>query len=240
MATTHLPLLAALFLAGCAASEHEHTTLPATSPEGVLASLEAGNERFHEFHAIHPDRSMERMKELRNGQHPGAVVIGCSDSRVVPELIFDQGLGDIFSVRTAGNVVGGYELASVEYAVEHLGTPLVVVMGHTQCGAMQAFLAEPHEPCHGHMRELMAYLKAEEEEKAAAADGTPFTVQDATLANIAHGVHAIERLFEELAADGHPVKARVVGALYHMDDGHVEWVHGARPVPEGGQMGVVR
>lgn len=219
-----LPALASiLLLLACGKAPQEEQLAPRT-PDEVLSLIQAGNERFHAFHAVHPDQTPERLKELVQGQHPWAVVIGCSDSRVVPELIFDQGLGDLFTVRTAGNVVGEYELASVEYAVEHLQAPLVIVLGHTNCGAINAFIAQPHEPCHGHMRELMNYLAAEEEEQAAAADGTPFTLEDATLANIAHGVHAVERLFEEIRAGGTVVDAKVVGALYHVEDGRVEWL----------------
>jgi carbonic anhydrase len=214
--------MAVLLFVGCT----RHETVPMSSvpdtPEGVLAMLQAGNERFRDFHAVHPDQTPERMKELLGGQHPWAVVISCSDSRVVPELVFDQGLGDLFTVRTAGNVVGEYELASVEYAVEHLGAPLVIVMGHTQCGAINALLNEGEQPCHGHMKQLVAYLAAEEEEQAASEDG--LTLDEATRANIAHGVHEVERLFREIEAGGHPLRAKVVGALYHIEDGHVEWL----------------
>ncbi len=209
-------------LVACGKAPHEEHLGP-RDPDEILSLIKAGNERFHAFHAVHPDQTPERLKELVDGQHPWAVVIGCSDSRVVPELIFDQGLGDLFTVRTAGNVVGEYELASVEYAVEHLGAPLVIVLGHTSCGAINAFIAQPEEPCHGHMRELMAYLAAEEEQ-VVAADGTPFTVEDATLANIAHGVHIVERLLDEIRAGGAVVDAKVVGALYHVENGHVEWL----------------
>jgi carbonic anhydrase len=217
-----LPWMAVLLLVGCTRQETVPLSSVPDTPEGVLAMLQAGNERFHDFHAIHPDQGPERMKELLDGQHPWAVVVSCSDSRVVPELVFDQGLGDLFTVRTAGNVVGEYELASVEYAVEYLGAPLVIVMGHTQCGAINAFLHEGDTPCHGHMKQLVAYLAAEEEEQAASADG--LTLDEATRANIAHGVHEVERLFREIEAGGHPLRAKVVGALYHIENGHVEWL----------------
>lgn len=227
---TPLFILAAVLLVACEPPQEAATAMAPGSPDEVLAMLQAGNERFHDFHAIHPDQSPERLKELMGGQHPWAVVIGCSDSRVVPELVFDQGLGDLFTVRTAGNVVGEYELASVEYAVEHLGAPLVIVMGHTQCGAIKALMQEGDTPCQGHMKQLVAYLAAEEEEKQAAEDG--LTVDEATRANIAHGVHEVERLFREIEEGGHPVPAKVVGALYHIENGHVEWmeVEAAAPV----------
>lgn len=217
-----LLLLSALILAACTRPDEATSDQLRDTPDEVLRMLRAGNERFHEFHAIHPDQGPERLKELMGGQHPWSVVISCSDSRVVPELVFDQGLGDLFTVRTAGNVVGEYELASVEYAVEHLGAPLVIVMGHTQCGAINALIQESDHPCHGHMKQLVAYLAAEEEEKLAAVDG--LALDEATRANIAHGVHEVEQLFREIEKGGHPLHAKVVGALYHIENGHVEWL----------------
>lgn len=217
-----LLLLSALFLVACTRPDEASLVQAPGTPDEVLQMLRAGNARFHDFHAIHPDQTPARMKELLGGQHPWAVVISCSDSRVVPELVFDQGLGDLFTVRTAGNVVGEYELASVEYAVEHLGAPLVIVMGHTHCGAINALLHEGDQPCHGHMKQLVAYLAAEEEEQAAAIDG--LTLDEATRANIVHGVHEVERLFREIEEGGHPLRAKVVGALYHIENGHVEWL----------------
>ena len=92
-----------------------------------------GNEQF-----VSSFKNKELLKELTNGQHPKAIVITCSDSRVVPELIFSQTFGDIFVIRTAGNVINEGELASVEYGIEHLQVPLVVVLGHTHCGAVHA------------------------------------------------------------------------------------------------------
>lgn len=209
-------------MVACTRSEEVSKSLAPDSPETALKMLRAGNERFHDFHAVHPDQTPARMKELLGGQHPWAVVISCSDSRVVPELVFDQGLGDLFTVRTAGNVVGEYELASVEYAVEQLGAPLVIVMGHTHCGAIDALLNEGDHPCHGHMKQLVAYLAAEEEEQQVARDG--LTLDEATRANIVHGVHEVERLFREIEVGGHPLRAKVVGALYHIENGHVEWL----------------
>lgn len=82
-----------------------------------LERLIEGNKRFQENHPIHPDQTLERLRELQKGQHPFAVIISCSDSRVPPELIFDQGLGDLFVIRNAGNIISDYELGSIEYAV---------------------------------------------------------------------------------------------------------------------------
>ena len=92
-----------------------------STERNAMEDLISGNERFITGHPLHPNETLLRMRNLKKGQEPFVVLVSCSDSRVPPELIFDQGLGDIFSVRTAGNVIGDYELGSIEYAVEHLG-----------------------------------------------------------------------------------------------------------------------
>jgi carbonic anhydrase len=107
----------------------------------ALAKLLDGNQRFINFESKHPHENPEWRKTLLAGQHPFAVIIGCSDSRVPVEIIFDQGLGDLFVIRVAGNVVNEDELGSVLYAVEHAGAPLVFVLGHEDCGAITAAFA---------------------------------------------------------------------------------------------------
>jgi carbonic anhydrase len=112
----------------------------------VLSSWEKlleGNKRFVSGNLAKKDFSLEKRKELLKGQKPCAVVVGCSDSRVPPEIIFDQGLGDIFVIRVAGNVLDPVSLGSIEYAVEHLKTPLIVILGHTRCGAVHATIHSP-------------------------------------------------------------------------------------------------
>ena len=116
-----------------------------TTPEGAWDELMAGNRRFVGDHSrVHP-YSSERI-ELANGQHPRVIVLGCADSRVSPELVFDQSLGEVFVVRTAGNIVDPIALGSIEYAVEHLHSELLVVLGHTSCGAVQAAVAGGEMP----------------------------------------------------------------------------------------------
>ncbi|MEI8377895.1 MAG: carbonic anhydrase [bacterium] len=114
----------------------------------ALQKLKQGNVHFVKMHFKHPDVSLERLHVLETGQHPFAVILSCSDSRVPPEIIFDQGLGDIFEVRNAGNVLDEHVIGSVEYALVHLGVKLVVVMGHQDCGAIKAtinsFCADSH------------------------------------------------------------------------------------------------
>lgn len=110
----------------------------AQTPEEALQRLKEGNKRFVDETLLHPDRTHERRESLAEGQFPYAVIVACSDSRVVPEVIFDEGLGDLFVIRVAGNVVGPTELESIEYAVGHLHPEIVVVMGHEKCGAVDA------------------------------------------------------------------------------------------------------
>ena len=130
-----------------------------------LDKLKVGNESFVSGHPVHPDETLNRIRELKKGQNPFVVVVSCSDSRLPPELIFDQGLGDVFSIRTAGNVIGDYELGSIEYAVEHLHCKLIVVLGHENCGAIQAYATSGHEKHDDHIQTLVDYIAAEEEEK---------------------------------------------------------------------------
>ncbi|MFD1151796.1 carbonic anhydrase [Saccharothrix hoggarensis] len=117
------------------ASAREVTSLDA---EGAWRRLAGGNHRFVTGHQTHPHESLRWRESLVEGQHPFAVVLGCADSRVPPELVFDHGLGDLFTIRSAGEVLDNSVLGSVEYAVEHLGVPLVVVLGHAKCGAVSA------------------------------------------------------------------------------------------------------
>ena len=115
--------------------------MPNTSPVTAWKALKEGNERFVAGKPEHPSQSIEYRASLADGQKPTAVVFGCADSRVAAEIIFDQGLGDMFVVRTAGHVMDSAVLGSIEYAVTVLNVPLIVVLGHDSCGAVKATLA---------------------------------------------------------------------------------------------------
>lgn len=110
------------------------------TPAQAWRALQAGNERFAQGRSANADKDLARRAELANSQHPFALVFGCGDSRVSAEIVFDQGLGRLFVVRTAGHVVDSGVLGSVEFGVGHLSIPLVVVLGHDSCGAVQATL----------------------------------------------------------------------------------------------------
>jgi carbonic anhydrase len=115
-------------------------SLYGVTPEKALQNLVEGNQRFSKDQSLHLDRTSERRQELVSKQTPYAVIVGCSDSRVAPEIIFDQGIGDLFIVRVAGNVVGPLEIDSVEYSVIYLNSSLVMVLGHENCGAVGAVI----------------------------------------------------------------------------------------------------
>ncbi len=130
--------IACLVMGSVRASDHASSAI---SPDEALRRLEAGNERFASGKTEHPAQDAHRRQELISGQSPFAIVLGCSDSRVPPEIVFDQGLGEIFDVRVAGNVLDPATLASLEYAVDHLGSRLILILGHEKCGAVQAALS---------------------------------------------------------------------------------------------------
>jgi len=115
--------------------------MPNTSPATAWKTLKEGNERFVAGEPEHPSQSVEHRASLAAGQKPTAIVFGCADSRVAAELIFDQGLGDVFVVRTAGQAIDSAVLGSIEYAVTALNVPLIVVLGHSSCGAVKATIA---------------------------------------------------------------------------------------------------
>jgi len=134
-----LCLLISIFVTASSQSHHDETT--GVSPKEAHDRLAQGNARYVAGKAKHPRQDAATRKHLTSGQQPFATVLSCSDSRVPPELVFDQGIGDLFVVRVAGNIGGEDDLGSIEYAVEHLHTSLIVVMGHEKCGAVTAALA---------------------------------------------------------------------------------------------------
>ena len=138
-------MLAAASLCAAAWASDHHAPAPAITPEQALDRLRQGNERFVAGAQRHPHQDASWRSGLTAGQQPFAAVLGCSDSRVAVEELFDQGFGDLFVIRVAGNVAGDDERGSIEYAVAHLGVPLVLVLGHEQCGAVTAALSPEAE-----------------------------------------------------------------------------------------------
>lgn len=191
----------------------------AQSPDAVLKALLVGNERFVAGTAKRPNAGYVRRAELAKGQHPRAVVVGCADSRVPPELLFDQGLGDLFVVRVAGNVAEPGVVGSVEYAAEHLGTPLVVVLGHEGCGAVKATLDGAGED--GNIGSLVRDIRpAVATACQPAAAGCDSLHEGVHLNARAQAKNLLDRspVLRELAAAG---KVNVVVATYDLASGKV-------------------
>ncbi|MCU7550678.1 carbonic anhydrase [Chitinophagaceae bacterium LB-8] len=209
-------LVAGLFLFGC-----KNETQPIKTNATPLEKLLSGNQRFASFHPVHPDETARRMKEISTAQHPFAVIVCCSDSRVPPELLFDQGLGDVFVIRTAGNVISGLEMGSIEYAVEHLGVNLVMVLGHEKCGAVKAFVDGGEAP--GHIKDIVDSIKDELEIKTVAKDDKN-RLDDCVKANVLHGVHQLETQSEILIEKEHKHELMIVGARYDLDEGRVSLI----------------
>lgn len=188
----------------------------------VLDKLIMGNKNFVSGTLSKKDLGDARRKELTKGQHPFATVLTCSDSRVSPELLFDQGLGDIFVVRSAGNVVDPIEIGSIEYAVEHLHTPLLVIMGHQSCGAVKAAMEAKGES-EGNIGAILKKIMPAVEK--ANASGAKDPAQKLNLAvqenvkNVYADLLSRSPILKEMVHEG---KLKVVLAEYYLDSGKVD------------------
>ncbi|MBD1943356.1 carbonic anhydrase, partial [Coleofasciculus sp. FACHB-712] len=132
-------------------------TVDPLSPDAALKRLMEGNQRFVQHKAKHPDQSEARIKEIAQAQHPFATLLTCADSRVSAEILFDEGLGDLFDIRVAGNIVTPEVLGSLEYAVAILSTPVIMVLGHERCGAVTAAVQGERLP--GSMNSFVKAIK---------------------------------------------------------------------------------
>jgi carbonic anhydrase len=212
-----LPLVLLISMFSACKQKQENDQVNTLAP---LDNLKAGNERFVSGHPVHPDETLNRIRELKKGQNPFVVVVSCSDSRLPPELIFDQGLGDVFSIRTAGNVIGDYELGSIEYAVEHLHCKLIVVLGHENCGAIQAYATSGNEKHDDHIQTLVDYIAAEEEEKIIP-DSSRSNIDILVNANIVHAVNLLRSSTPVLKPLVDKNEIKIIGAYYDLDSGNV-------------------
>ena len=210
------PILAGLFLASCLSKSIERET-----HRSPIARLMEGNRRYVKSDLNHPNQSMKRLKEISEAQQPFAVVVSCSDSRVPPEIIFDQGLGDLFVIRTAGNVIGDYEMASIEYAVMKLHCKVVIVMGHEKCGAIESFANHPNSNFPGHLNAIKDFILSEPFAEQVLKDSLDHNYH-AVIHNIIYGVQflkkesvVIKQQFDEGALD-------IYGAIYHLKTGQVQ------------------
>ena len=187
------------------------------SPADAMHRLVDGNERFVQEKMAAGHRDASRRAELAGGQRPFAVVLGCADSRVPPELVFDQGLGDLFVIRVAGEVAPAEVIGSIEYALEHLGCRTVIVLGHERCGAVEAALgtAAPHAHVGTIVRRIRAAIAPVRSRPGDALD-------NAVRANVAASVNEVRSSKPLLAPAVQKGDVKVVGGRYDLDTGVVE------------------
>ncbi|MFO0928771.1 MAG: carbonic anhydrase [Gemmataceae bacterium] len=200
---------------------------PPADPSTALAELEKGNRRFVRCcrtRSTDTRHDAACRRQTAQAQHPFASVLCCSDSRVSPEFIFDQRPGSIFEVRNAGNVVDDDVLASIEYAVEHLRTPLVVVLGHKGCGAIEAVCQAGDKPLHNHLRALQAHMAGIRPQILAfQCRHTAALVDRLARENASHQALSVLRESEPLSAAVRSGRAGLLYALYDMEIGSVEF-----------------
>ncbi len=189
------------------------------SPAEALKRLKEGNKRFVSGKSSKPRQDFSRIQEVAEGQTPFATIIGCSDSRVPNEIIFDQGLGDLFIVRTAGQVSSYASWGSIEFAEEVLGTKLIVVLGHTKCGAVNAAVNLPEVP--GHIVTLINAIKPAVE-KARKKESTVL-LDEAIRENIVMQVEQLKSLEPVLAKRVREGSIKIIGALYDLNSGGIEF-----------------
>jgi carbonic anhydrase len=231
------------------AADPAHPDQPMVSPAEALSRLKEGNGRFTAGNMQHPHESADERKymaansyenaatiplgmtseqaakrrvELTKSQHPFAIILSCSDSRVPPEIVFDEGLGDLFIVRVAGNVLNDEGLGSIEYAVDILGARLIVVLGHQSCGAVDAAMktvaAKGKAP--GHIQSLVTAIKP-------VVESTPKGDLDTTIkANVKHVVDALRSSTPILKAKVDSGDVQVIGGYYTLDTGTVTFLEG--------------
>jgi carbonic anhydrase len=179
------------------------------TPDASLKKLVEGNLRYTTDTLEHPSRSSDRREEVSLKQRPFAIILSCSDSRVAPEIVFDQGIGDLFIVRVAGNVAGPIELSSIEFAALNYGASLIVVMGHESCGAVSAVFE-------GNSRPIQEIAELIQPEIKGAKD-----VEEAVKDNVQGVVAQLKKTksLQNLQSEG---KLQIVGAYYHLGSGQVD------------------
>ena len=230
-----LLLLPAFLLAATVALES--LTPPEAAANDVVTPLQrlrVGNERYASGELLRAHQTLERRSQIARGQEPFAVIVGCADSRVPPEMVFDQGLGDLFVVRCAGNVLGDAAIGSIEYAVEHLHCELVVVLGHERCGAVDAVLKGGELPGH-----LAAFGPAIRPSATAAKSLGGDALDQAVRLNVLRIAAELRTSAPILGHEVQSGKLTIVAARYDLDTGEIDWLDApeepaaaAEPEPE--------
>ena len=218
---TSLIISSSLFMTGCAkkqevekieidTSNYITENVKITSADDALKRLKDGSKRFKDNNSQHINVTSERRDQLKDGQSPYAIVVSCSDSRTTPETVFNTGLGEIFDIRLAGNVVDDDALGSIEYGVDHLGSPLIVVMGHEKCGAVTAAYDNVTKgtEVHGNVESIVEKIKPSAEKAA--------SIDEAIHLNINNVINEISNddIIKKAIADG---KVKIVGSYYSFD-----------------------
>ena len=209
-------------------SDADKPTSTPKTPQDAWQRLKDGNDRFIAGETLHPHQDAQRRKELEHKQKPFAVIFGCSDSRLAAEIIFDLGLGDAFVIRTAGQVIDNAVLGTLEYAIDVLGTPLIMVLGHDSCGAVTATknAVDSGELPRGFQRDLVERITPSVlESKRQGLTSVHEMV-------IEHTKQTAARMLDQsrsIAAAVSKGDAAVIGVFYHLDAGKAELVYGHGP-----------
>lgn len=193
-------------------------------PRGV-----AGNPTPHDFPNLRANSTPQARAVVAGGQHPYAIVLDCADSRLSPEIIFDKGLGELFVVRVAGNIVAPHQLGSIEYAVEHLGASLIVVLGHTKCGAVSATVGSLGTGCivqhvEGNIGSLVEAIAPAVEKACAHPDPAKTLLNqsiDENVHTVEHNILHNSSIIEHAVNLGH---VKIVKGVYDLEDGLVHWM----------------
>ncbi|MEZ5353577.1 MAG: carbonic anhydrase [Bryobacteraceae bacterium] len=224
-----IQVMPALILLGAVCLTQAAEPSPPPSPDMIVEWLRFGNERHAEGRHVHWHQSLSRRQELATrGESPQAAIVTCSESAVPPEILFDQGLGDLYVVRVPGNVVGERELAGVEHAVEHYGVQVVVVLGHRHCSLVAQALRGSGGA--GHLGAIFSSMAA----PIAHVKGLAGDVLDRAIqANVETGVATLLEAEPVLAPRVHASRVRVLGAVYQPASGQVRWI---APTQSGAAM----
>ena len=218
-------LTAFLLVLGLCVAAQGSSTGPSIPADEALMLLKDGNARYAAGQSTHSHQGADRRAETaKGGQHPVATIIGCSDSREPLEILFDQGVGDIFVIRVAGNLAGPDELGSIEYGVGHLGTPVVLVLGHTACGAVTA--AVQNAKVHGNIPTLINQIKpAVAKAKASSPTATGDELLNKSIkSNVWLTMENILRKSEEVREFVEGGKVLLVGGIYDLHSGQITWL----------------
>lgn len=200
-------------------NEASATPLPyPNTPDEAIARLKEGNARFINDQSDHPNRDDNRKIIQAKMQTPFASIMGCSDSRVPAEIVFDQGLGDLFIVRTAGQAAATASWGSLEFSVAVLGVKVIVVMGHEKCGAVAGAIGTTQLP--GHIEDLVNIIRPGVKEYI----GKPEKLEEAGKANVLAEVEALKKLDPILAEYVQAGKIKIIPAYYHLETGQVEFL----------------